>query len=122
MFAVSSTVLKTQHCAEIAATPFFSSPHGLFYYDSRTRTSHLLIRTISLWARHCSVNCNKKVNHEMPAERFSSSLAPRYCAHFISAANWTRARVKKWAQNGDRSTPPREQKQARYQYLISWLG
>jgi hypothetical protein len=37
-------------------------PHGLSYYDSRTRTSRLLIRTISLWARHCSVNCNKKVN------------------------------------------------------------
>jgi hypothetical protein len=45
-------------------------------------------------AFRCSLDCNKKVNHEMPAERFPSSLAPRYRAHFVSAANWTRVRVK----------------------------
>ena len=26
------------------------------------------------WTRHCSLDCNKKVNHEMPPERFSPSL------------------------------------------------
>src|SRR5262249_22738148 len=61
-----------------------------------------LIRTMSLWTRHCSLDCNKKVNHEMPAERFSSSLAPKYRAHFVSAPSWTRLRVKKQAQNGDK--------------------
>jgi hypothetical protein len=65
--------------------------------------SRALMRTIYLRTHHCSLECNKKVNHEMPAERFSSSLAPRYRAYFVSAANWTRERVKnrraKWRQN-----------------------
>jgi hypothetical protein len=41
----------------------------------------------------CARDCSKKVNHEMRAERFSSSLAPRYRAHFVSAASWTHVRV-----------------------------
>jgi hypothetical protein len=86
MFAVSLTVLKTQHFAKIVATPLFSSPTWPFLL----RFAHAHFTPAHphgfSWARHCSVNCNKKVNHEMPAERFSSSLAPRYCAHFISAA------------------------------------
>jgi hypothetical protein len=38
----------------------------------------------------------------MPTERFSSSLAPRYRAHFVSAANWNPARAKEQAENGDK--------------------
>jgi hypothetical protein len=63
----------------------------------------------------------KKVNHEMPAERFPSSLAPRYRAHFVSAANWTRVRVKNRRKMATKSTLPKAQKQPRYQY-IRWLG
>jgi hypothetical protein len=32
----------------------------------------------------------------MSAERFSPSLAPRYRAHFVSAASWARVRVTVW--------------------------
>src|SRR5437660_4034668 len=38
----------------------------------------------------------------MAPERFSSSLAVRQRAHFVSAANWTRVRVKNMPQNGDK--------------------
>jgi hypothetical protein len=48
------------------------------------------VRTISRRMRHCSLDCNKKVNQEMAPERFSSSLPMRQGAHFVSAANWLR--------------------------------
>src|SRR5262249_38564963 len=52
----------------------------------------------------------------MPAERFSSSLAPRYCAHFVSAANWTRAREgAKWRQN-------RRRQKSKNNHVISSLN
>ena len=58
---------------------------------------------------HCSLDCNKKVNHEMRAERFSSSFAPRYRAHFVSAASRTHVRVQDRRKMATKSTPPREQ-------------
>jgi hypothetical protein len=94
-----------------------SEKSGPGKYDSPA-----LIRTISLLTRHCARDCNKKVNHEMPAERFPSSLAPRYRAHFVSAANWTRVRVKNRRKMATKSTSPKAQKQPRYQQLIRWLG
>jgi len=74
-----------------------------------------LIRTISLWTRHCARDCNKKVNHEMPAERFSSSLSPIYRAHFVSAAKLTRVRDKNRRKMAAKSMPLKERKQPRYQ-------
>ena len=62
MFAVTLTVLKTQHFAEIVATPHFSSPTWPFLL----RFAHAHFTPAHphgfSWARHCSVNCNKKVN------------------------------------------------------------
>jgi hypothetical protein len=57
---------------------------------------------MSLWTRRCSLDCNKKVNHEMPTERFPSSLAPRYRAHFVSAQIGLACASRpgaKWRQN-----------------------
>jgi hypothetical protein len=51
----------------------------------------------------------------MPTEKFPSSLAPRYRAHFFSAANWIRVHVKNRRKMATKSTPPKEQKQPRYQ-------
>jgi hypothetical protein len=62
----------------------------------------VLVRTISLWTRHCARECNKKVNHEMPVERIPSSLAPkirralRLCRKLDSPAR------QEQAQNGDK--------------------
>jgi hypothetical protein len=47
------------------------------------------------WTRHLSLACKKKVNHEMPAERFLPPLEHRSRAHFVSPANWARMRVRK---------------------------
>ena len=77
---------------------------------------------MSLWTRRCSLDCNKKVNHEMPAERFPRRLRRDTRAHFVSTANWARVRVKNRRKMATKSTPPKAQKQARYQYLIRWLG
>jgi len=58
----------------------------------------------------------------MAPERFSSSLALRHRAHFVSAANWTRVRVKNMRKMATKSTPPKDRKQPRYQWLRRWLG
>jgi len=61
--------------------------------------------------------CHNKTwrNNAVPVERIPSSLAPRYLAHFVSAANWTRVRVKNRRKMPTKSMPPEEQKQPRYQ-------
>jgi Resolvase, N terminal domain/Recombinase len=81
----------------------------------KVRFTRVHPRDLPLDASLRARECNKKVNHEMPVERIPSSLAPRYLAHFVSAANWTRVRVKNRRKMATKSMPPKEQKQPRYQ-------
>jgi hypothetical protein len=79
--------------------------------------SRALIRTISLWTRRCSLDCNKKVNHEMPAERFPSSLAPRYRAQFVSAANCICMDLKNTRQMATKPIRRKTENNRRIKYL-----
>jgi hypothetical protein len=81
-------------------------PHGLSYYDSRTRTSRLLIRTVSLGRVIAQSTATKKSTTKCPPRDFRRHLR-RDTARTLSLPQFdSRTRLGKVAT---KSTPPREQ-------------